>query len=33
MIVQSSNTNTKFRTSELLDFNDKNDREITVWGI
>ena len=32
MIVQSSNTNTKFRTSELLDFNDKNDREITVWA-
>ncbi len=32
MIVQSSNTNTKFRTAELLDFNDKNDREITVWA-
>jgi hypothetical protein len=32
MIVQSSKTSTKFRTSELLDFNDKTDREITVWA-
>ena len=32
MIIQSSKTNTKFRTSELLDFNDKTDREITVWA-
>ena len=32
MIVQSSKTSTKFRTSELLDFNDNTDREITVWA-
>jgi len=32
MIIQSSKSNTRFRTSELLDFNDENDREITVWA-
>lgn len=31
MIVESSKTNTKFRTTELLDFNDSEDREITVY--
>ncbi len=32
MIIQSSKSNTRFRTSELLDFNDETDREITVWA-
>ena len=32
MVVQSSKSNTRFRTSELLDFNDETDREITVWA-
>ncbi len=32
MIIQSSKSNTRFRTSELLDFNDENDREISVWA-
>jgi hypothetical protein len=31
MIVESSKTNTKFRTTELLDFNDSTEREITVY--
>jgi hypothetical protein len=31
MIVESSKTNTKFRTTELLDFNDSENREITVY--
>lgn len=31
MVVESSKTNTKFRTTEILDFNDENDREISVY--
>jgi hypothetical protein len=31
MIVESSKTNTKFRTTELLDFNDSENRDITVY--
>ena len=31
MVVESSKTNTKFRTTELLDFNDSADREITIY--
>jgi len=32
MIAEASTTNNKFRTTELLDFNDDNDREITVFN-
>jgi hypothetical protein len=32
MVAASSRTTTKFRTTELLDFNDANDREITVYN-
>ena len=31
MIIESSKSNTKFRTTELLDFNEDVDREITVY--
>jgi hypothetical protein len=31
MIIESSKSNTKFRTTELLDFNEDADREITVY--
>ena len=31
MVVESSKSNTKFRTTEILDFNDENDREISVY--
>ena len=31
MVVESSKNNTKFRTTEILDFNDENDREISVY--
>ena len=31
MVVESSRTNTKFRTTELLDFNDSENRDITVY--
>jgi len=31
MIIESSKSNTKFRTTELLDFNEEDDREITVY--
>ena len=31
MVVESSKSNTKFRTTELLDFNEANEREITVY--
>jgi hypothetical protein len=32
MVVESSKSNTKFRTTELLDFNDDYEREITVYS-
>ena len=32
MSVVSSKTNVKFRTTELVDFNDETDREITVYS-
>lgn len=32
MGINSSKTNTKFRTTELVDFNDDTDREITVYS-
>ena len=31
MAVESSQTSVRFRTTELLDFNDPQDREIRVW--
>jgi len=31
MVIESSKSNTQFRTSELVDFNDETDREITVY--
>ena len=31
MVIESSKSNTKFRTTELLDFNEEADREITVY--
>ena len=32
MIVEASKSNTKFRTTELLDFNDEDEREISVYS-
>lgn len=31
MVIESSKTSTQFRTSELVDFNDETDREITIY--
>jgi len=31
MIIESTKSNTKFRTTEMLDFNEEADREITVY--
>ena len=31
MVIESSKSSTQFRTSELVDFNDETDREITVY--
>ena len=31
MVIESTKSNTKFRTTEMLDFNEEADREITVY--
>ena len=31
MVIESSTSNTQFRTTELIDFNDANNREISVY--
>ena len=31
MVIESSTSSTQFRTTELIDFNDENNREITIY--